>query len=629
MKRFIIPSFLTTLILVQCGNGWSQRTSETSEWLFADPQQETTTATRSRHTVYESFTTVRVITRQELRLAGVLTVQEAIERLVPDLEAQEGSVHKFITARGAYSSSEFNERLLFLLDGMPANDPLFGNFSPAVLTVHEIERIEIAFGPGSAMYGPNAFAGVINIITRNTDTGVQAGFAGRGGYNSSIYWNSANHLGATRYTLSAAFRHDPGSNRTPNSDTDSRNLHFGMNWGHTPGQQWNFQYRYLNMDRGSVGMRYATLPTPLDRFKPESHYLTLEHKSEGANTHKTFRLYGMVGTVDMFRDTTPGMQSLANTRFEQQMAGLDFLWQSNGTNSLLTIGAEVRTMHAKSTLIGDRNANNLAGFGQAEWNLGRWHPIIGLRYDHHSTYGDQLSPRLGVTYRINSQSILRASYGQAFRAPSFNEQYLNGFLIWLQTGQGIVPLTIYGDPSLKPEVIRAFEFGMKNTFAGGWRTDVAWFDNKISNAISLFQVDPNRPLDRVYQNVGNSSVRGWVAEIAKSFGNRFETSAAYMHIQNRAGLSDDIFSSPDRVIVRAAMQDNGPWNAQILFTYPTKAIGSQNANGTLGYLTVGYRSDSRTQWNLRIDNLFNVENDLAWRVPGGERSLWFTVSTEW
>lgn len=629
MKRFIIPSFLTTLILVPYGNSWSQRTSATSEWLFADPQQETTTATRSRHTVYESFTTVRVITRQELQLAGVQTVQEAIERLVPDLEAQEGSVHKFITARGVYSSSEFNERLLFLLDGTPANDPLFGNFSPAVLSVHEIERIEIAFGPGSAMYGPNAFAGVINIITRNVDTGVQAGFAGRGGYNSSVFWNSANEFGAMHYTLSAAFRYDPGSNRTVNSDTDLRNLHFGMNWGRTPGQQWILHYRYLDMDRGSVGMRYATVPTPLDRFKPESHYLTLEHKSEGANIHKILRLYGMAGTVDMIRDTTPGMQSLANTRFEQQMMGLEFLWQYHGQNSLITAGTEVRTMHAKSTLIGDRNANNLAGFGQAEWNLGRWHPIIGLRYDHHSTYGDQLSPRLGMTYRVSNQSILRVSYGQAFRAPSFNEQYLNGFVVWLQTGNGAIPLTLYGDPSLKPEVIKAFEFGMKNTFSGGWRTDFAWFDNKICDAISLFEVDPSRPLDRVYKNVRNYSVRGWVAEIAKSFSERFEASATYMHIQSRIGFSDDIFSSPDRFIFRTAMKDNGPWSAQVLLTYPSKAIGRQNANGALSYLTVGYKSDNRTQWNLRVDNLFNVENEVAWRVPGGERSLWFTVSTEW
>jgi outer membrane cobalamin receptor len=629
MKRNLILFNITIPILILCSNSWAQRTSETSEWLFADPQQETTTATRSRHTVYESFTTVRVITRQELRLAGVQTVQEAIERLVPDLEAQEGSVHKFITARGAYSSSEFNERLLFLLDGMPANDPLFGNFSPAMLPTQEIERIEIAFGPGSAMYGPNAFAGVINIITRNSDTGIQAGFAGRGGYDSGLIWNSTNTLGAMRYTLSAAFRHDPGSNRTANSDTDSRNLHFGMNWNNKTGQQWNLQYRYLNMDRGSVGMRYGIVPTPLDRFKPESHYLTLEHRLEGVNTRQTFRLYGMAGTVNMMRDTTPGMQAIADTRFEQQMAGLDFLWQAHGQGSLFTLGTEVRTMHAKSVLIGDHQANNLAGFGQAEWNLGRWHPIVGLRYDRHSTYGNQLSPRLGMTFRLNNQSILRASYGQAFRAPSFNEQYLNGFVIWLQQGEGAIPLTIYGDPNLKPEIIKAFEFGMKNTLTDGWRTDFAWFDNKIGDAITLFEVDPNRPLDRVYKNVRNYSVQGWSAEVAKSFGSHFETSAAYMHIQNRAGFSDDVFSSPDRFIFRAAMKDNGPWSAQILFTYPSKTIGGRNANGALGYLTVGYCSDSRTRWNLRIDNLFNVENELAWRVPGGERSLWFTVNREW
>ncbi|MFN4034188.1 MAG: TonB-dependent receptor, partial [Fimbriimonadales bacterium] len=137
----------------------AQRTSATAEWLFADPQETIQTATRTERPVAESFTTVRVITRREIELSGAQTIQEVLERFVVDFEGQESSQHRFLSMRGAYSSSEFNERMLFLLDGQPLNDVLLGNFPAMSLSTHDVERIEIAFGPGSAMYGPNAFAG--------------------------------------------------------------------------------------------------------------------------------------------------------------------------------------------------------------------------------------------------------------------------------------------------------------------------------------------------------------------------------------------------------------------------------------------------------------------------------------
>ena len=65
---------------------FAQRTSATAEWLFADPQEVTQTATRTERTVYESFTTVRVLTRREIELSGAQNLHELLSRMVVDFE---------------------------------------------------------------------------------------------------------------------------------------------------------------------------------------------------------------------------------------------------------------------------------------------------------------------------------------------------------------------------------------------------------------------------------------------------------------------------------------------------------------------------------------------------------------
>jgi outer membrane receptor for ferrienterochelin and colicin len=72
---------------------------------------------------------------------------------------------------------------------------------------------------------------------------------------------------------------------------------------------------------------------------------------------------------------------------------------------------------SQNHLGGAHTAQNFALYAQAEWQLGRFRPILGARYDDHSIYGEQFSPRAGFTYIADSQNRFRASIGRAFRAP--------------------------------------------------------------------------------------------------------------------------------------------------------------------------------------------------------------------
>lgn len=622
------------VILAFVGFALAQRTSATAEWLFADPQEVVQTATRTERAVYESFTTVRVLTRREIELSGAQTLHELLSRMVVDFEAQEGSIHNLLSTRGAYSASEFNERTLFLLDGMPLNDVILGNFSPMAFSTHDLERVEVAFGPGSAMYGPNAFAGVVNLITRrkagDSHSSFFSGITERNGYLTSLRWTSPR----SPVNLQVSLWHDPGANRLPNNDTRVRSLI--ANWHQERnGRQWNLLYGFIDIDRGSVGMRYGVFPTPHDCFENRMHYWTLEQVRGDQQKH-TWRFYGSWGRLELLRTQPPtfGLNTRTPRPFDHLMLGTETFWQWSKANAQYLGGGDYRYTRASSAnhLRGSHSATNLALFLQGEWHMGRCHPVLGARYDSHSIYGSQFSPRLGFIYQVNSQNILRASLGQAFRAPSFVELYLTNFPLWtpVRMGDNWVPASyqIEGNPELRPEKTRTFEIGWK--YAGtNLRFDLAYFRQNLSDVVTVFLIDPNQPWLRQFNNVYAFAIDGWSTELGWKLKPRTDLTFAYMRVDYKGSIDQDYRPSKHRAVIRLAHWNERGWSGQLAFTYPAVGLGFTDAYAWNSYLTLIYRADSRTRWSLRVDNLFNTRTELARWVPGGGRALWFTVQRDW
>ncbi len=615
-----------------------QRTSETAEWLFADPQEVVQTATRTERTVFESFTTVRVLTRREIELSGAKTLQELLERMVADFEGNEASFHKFLSVRGAYSASEFNERTLYLLDGIPLNDAVVGNFSVMSMSTADIERVEVAFGPGSAMYGPNAFAGVVNIITQletPSANALSSGYTERGGYNTFLRWTSGTAQ-SHQWSVRASFWRDPGSNRIKNNDTMTRSVFFHYRSPSEASRSWRVHYAFLDMDRGSVGLRYGVFPTPHDRWLSRHHYWQIERTAGGEYNRQITRFYGLNGEVTLLRTQPPtfALETRAPREFEQTIWGIESYRQWGTSNALYLAGGDYRWFRAHSAnhLGGTRTATNLAFFLQGEWQVGRWHPLLGIRYDNHSIYGEQFSPRVGFTYEASQRDIVRFSVGQAFRAPSFVELYLTDFPLWTPYWTGeewiAVPFIIRGNTNLKPERVASTEVGWKHV-SSNFRWDIAYFSQSLRDGITVFLVDSNQPMLRQYNNLSQIDARGVSTEMGVKLARQTEFTLGYASVDYKGNIRQDFHPAKDRFVVRLSHWNERGWSGQIAFVYPSKGQGLTRANGWNGFLTLIYRSDPKTQWALRIDNLFNIRNELAYRVPGGSRSVWFTYQRDW
>jgi outer membrane cobalamin receptor len=175
-----------------------------------------------------------------------------------------------------------------------------------------------------------------------------------------------------------------------------------------------------------------------------------------------------------------------------------------GTWSQFTLGYEKRRDELESTSTGDHSADINAWYIQDEIAAGESLIIvIGQRYDDHSVYGDQWSPRASARYLFSgSGTILRLSYGESFRGPTFNDLY------WPNVGWAM------GNPDLVPETAKEYEAGLEQQLGTGNVLKVTGFERKVKDLIDWKEFAPfqYRP-----ENIGRATIKGAEAEALLRF----------------------------------------------------------------------------------------------------------------
>ncbi|MBI4753509.1 TonB-dependent receptor plug domain-containing protein, partial [Candidatus Desantisbacteria bacterium] len=162
MKQPLIKLFLVSSLIFYSHPVFSQ---DPLELLLFNEDEMVVTAAKREQKVIEAPCTIRVITRGEIEAWGCRSLDELL-RLQYDVDILNNRAFTIVSLRGGGGTSG-SERILFLLDGRPLNTVIIGSVEPMMVGLDNVERIEILNGPGSAMYGANAFSGVINIITRS------------------------------------------------------------------------------------------------------------------------------------------------------------------------------------------------------------------------------------------------------------------------------------------------------------------------------------------------------------------------------------------------------------------------------------------------------------------------------
>ena len=386
-----------------------------------------------------------------------------------------------------------SNQTLLLWNGIPLNNPFFGAINWQFVPTEGVERVEVVRGPFSALYGSNAVGGVVQVLT-GTRHGLAADLeGGEHGYARGGLAAGAN-LGGVQLDLTG---HAQRSEGTLNNDFfDGEEVVARALWAPHPGSSVGVLAR---ANDAKTGVPFsAGVPTPETRISWREREIALPLDVTGGRWLVDAQLADTRFDSTFRSPDSPFGAYSEDTRaetFAGRAVGSYHLLRQAGQDLEVSLGAEGQSFRVTDRDVFGTNLDRAhqrtwAGFGQASYGGGPVRLDVGVRRDDNDVYGGQTSLRAGGVWRIAGGTRLRASYGQAFRAPTLGELYF----------------PFGGNPGLRPETGTSYEVGLEQD-AGPWRFVATGFDNRQHNLI-VFDNVSSRDV-----NVGRARSRGIEGQI--------------------------------------------------------------------------------------------------------------------
>jgi outer membrane cobalamin receptor len=472
------------------------------------------TATKTEKELKDVTQSVTVVTAAELRNSGATNTAEALRTVTGVFLTDQGTPGSLATL--SIRGSSYSQ-VLVLLDGVRMNSPrdAGADLSALPVALDDIERIEIVRGSSSALYGADAVGGVVNIITKKPVGTVSriSGAAGSNGYDN-LQLSTSLRKGAGYYSVSGSRETSDGYRL--NSDLEQWIVNGRAGYDVSKDTSFDVTANYIGKENGAPGsLQFPSLyARQLERdlvlgasFRTRLSKV-LDLKVSGSRNEDLLR----------YQDAFPafGPPPINSQHTSVSKAGeVQVNWLAGSWN-IFSLGYEQRKDSLHSTDSGQHATTNDAWFLQDEMSLGdSLIVVVGGRKDKHSVYGDRFSPRTSARYLVaGSGTIIRASYGKSFRAPTFNDLYWND------------PFSV-GNPNLKPESAKEYEAGIEQPFGPGNRIKLTGFRRKVTDLIIWnLLVFPIKP-----ENIGKADIKGAEAEAAFRFSDTVGLGANYTYLK--------------------------------------------------------------------------------------------------
>ena len=461
----------------------------------------------------EAPASVTIVTADEIKKYGDRTLADVL-RSVPGFNVSYDRDYAFLGTRGL-SLGDFNDRVLLLVDGHRVNN----NYNDGaaigtdfILDIDLIDHIEVIRGPGSVLYGNNAFFGVINVVTRKGQqlNGVEAS-AEYGEFDTYKTRATFGKLftNGVQVLLSGTYYDSGGQGRLFYKEFDSpaqnggwaQNLDgdtFGSFFGSLGYNDFTLEGAFNRREKANPTGQYSQLVDPttqtlLTTFN-DSRLRTIDERSYCALKYAHSFPDVVDVTAQVYYDrytheigypqsllvgTNIISSSFSSEKDVGEWWGVELqlnkrLWDRH----VITLGSEYRDDFLQDSRVdvenqpdaGSHSRTNRQSYGvyvqgdfEVRTNL---HFIGGLRYDQYGDFDPAINPRLALIYNPWEKSTFKAIYGTAFRAPSFYEFTL-------------------GDPGqvLKPEEITGYELVYEQDIGRHLRSSLSGFYNQMSDLI--------------------------------------------------------------------------------------------------------------------------------------------------
>ena len=457
------------------------------------------TASKFEQKTTEAPSSTTVITSSEIKRYGWRTLGDLLES-VQGFYVSYDRNYQFLGARGV-NLGDFNSRILLLVNGHRVNNDLNdGAFidTAFILDMDLIDHVEIIRGPGSVLYGNNAFFGVINVITRQ---GKQVnGVEGSATYGSFDAWSGRVTLGkqftnGLQFMLSGTLYNSDGPENLfyPQFDTPAQNngiAHkkdqdgFGSFFGSVNYKDFTLEGAFIDRVKGNPTAQFnTTFNDSRLRTDDGRGYVTLKY------AHKFDHDIDVSADVSYDRSDFRIVEPEEPTFFVERQVGQwvggevqvnkRILDQDGRERAILTLGSELLDDFDLSRRFSEPPADevitnlqtsrrNYGIFVQGEFMLlTNLHLNAGVRYDQYGHFDPSFSPRAALIYNPLAQSTFKAIFGTAFRDPNFLE---------------------LSDPrfqDIKPEKITSYELVYEQGINQNLRSSVSGYYNRLDDLIDF------------------------------------------------------------------------------------------------------------------------------------------------
>ena len=459
------------------------------------------TATKTPRLLKDVPGSVALITREQIEKQHADDLGDYL-RGVAGLETiRYGSIEGStgIHLRGLYS-----EQTLVLVDGRVLNSPSRGSADISSVPIENIERIEVVRGPISSLYGANALAGVVNIITKAPPEKFtnEISFSYGGWDTIATSLRSGGTFGNFGFLVTPYNRQSAGHRDNSAFNNIGLDTRFDFTAG---GADVALSAGWEQIISGAPGAEPSADPalrTTSQTMFGNDDVSSLVNSAKKTKHHINVRLdFGAFKITNWFNDSDEdshtellswGDHHSKDDNFKTKSYGADL--QSNwelSDRALLVVGVSFKNDKFK-VKTKDYNVVTTA-LDTGDWDAGRttsavylqdelrFEPVtvnLGVRLDHPSDFDAQLSPKVGVVWNMPDLSRVRFSYGQSFRPPTLNHLY------WPADDMG------QGTPDLEPATGRVYEIGWERAFGEKLLITTSIFHHTVDDMIAWAPTGP-------------------------------------------------------------------------------------------------------------------------------------------
>lgn len=451
---------------------------------------------------------ISIIDSKTISLAPVKTLDGILQHaLNVDVRTRSSAgVQADISIRGGHY-----DQTLIMLDGIKLNDPQTGHHSLNLpIDISNIERIEVLQGGASRVFGPSAFSGIINIISKKITKNSVMAQIGMGQYKFRDYLLSGKAILKNSY-FGITGNLNSSTGYTQNTQYDKRqwsgligqNLKNGyVELGHS---QFSNKFGASNFYSPKFYNQYEEVASTVSTFK----LINSLSKSLSSTFLASYRIHTDVYDFDNYRNISG---KLGSVNFHKTNV-LDVEYKVKKISKIGTFGAglEYRSEAVLSNRLGEtltktiaipnrenvfytksKSRNNSSAFIEYNKLYKKIKISTGSLLNYNSQFGAAIYPGFDISYLANNSLTPYASVNKSLRYPTFTELYLVGS-------------TVVGDPNLKPEKAISYETGLKNTFKY-LSGSVSIFYNKTTDAIDKIK-RPDKPVPTM-ENIDDINMLG-------------------------------------------------------------------------------------------------------------------------